>query len=130
MTPKEFKILCRSADAGEQAVAVLERVERQLASLAALKIKGAPPVWQEARRMELYEQRLRAQEVVATAISHKARLERIIRGAPDVQLMQILEMRCKRHFSWQQIAWRLGGGNTADAVRKRVTRYLQGVKLQ
>ncbi len=129
MTAKDLKELCRSVDAGEQAIAMLERVERQLASLAGLKTEGVPPAWLTARRMELYEMRLRAQNVVATSISHKAKLEKIIRSAPDAQLAQILEMRCKRHFSWQQIAWRLGGGNTADAVRKRTVRYLQGVRF-
>ena len=130
MTPKELKLLCHSAAAGEQAIAVLERVERQLVSLQQLRTEGVDPAWREARRMELYEQRLHAQKIVATSISHKSKLEAIIRSAPDVQLSQILEMRCKRQLSWQQIAWRLGGGNTADSVRKRTTRYLAGVRLE
>lgn len=47
----------------------------------------------------------------------------------DPRIRLILQYRHIRQLSWQQIAMRLGGGNTADGVRKAYSRFLNGRSL-
>lgn len=43
----------------------------------------------------------------------------------DALTRRIFELRYIGRYSWMQVARRLGGGNTAEAVRKRHNRYLK-----
>ena len=43
----------------------------------------------------------------------------------DALTRRIFELRYIDRYSWMQVAMRLGGGNTAEAVRKRHNRYLK-----
>ena len=43
----------------------------------------------------------------------------------DALTQRIFELRYIDRYSWMQVAMRLGGGNTAEAVRKRHNRYLK-----
>lgn len=52
------------------------------------------------------------------------RLSGFIDSVEDSQMRQILSMRYIGQCSWDQIAIHLGGGNTADGVRKAHDRYL------
>lgn len=49
----------------------------------------------------------------------------LIAGIDDVQTKRIIFLRFIKGLSWEQVAIKIGGGNTADGVRKRATRYIQ-----
>ncbi len=48
-----------------------------------------------------------------------------IEGIPDSATRLIFTLRYRQRMQWAQIAARIGGGNTADGVRKVHARYLQ-----
>lgn len=60
----------------------------------------------------------------------KRRIEDFIDDIPDSETRRIFRYRYivgKRRQSWQKIAVKIGGWNTADGVRKRHNRYLEKV---
>lgn len=60
----------------------------------------------------------------------KRRIEDFIDDIPDSETRRIFRYRYisgKRRWSWQRIAVKIGGGNTADGVRMIHNRYLEKV---
>lgn len=43
---------------------------------------------------------------------------------PDAHMRRILQLRYVQGLSWDEVAARIGGGNTEDSVRKAAGRYL------
>ena len=54
-----------------------------------------------------------------------AYLRRYIASIDDALTRRIFELRYIGRYSWAQVARKIGGGNTAEAVRKRHNRYLR-----
>lgn len=52
------------------------------------------------------------------------KIRQYLDGIDDSHLRRIFEYRYINGFNWQQIATRIGGGNSADAVRKQHNRFL------
>ncbi|MCC8065209.1 MAG: hypothetical protein LIO78_08360 [Clostridiales bacterium] len=61
-------------------------------------------------------------------IHERNRLERYIADIDDSLTRMIFRLRFVNGLSWQQVATSVGGGNTADGMRKRVKRYLEQEK--
>ncbi len=57
--------------------------------------------------------------------SVKQELEEEIETCDDCRIALILKLRFVDLLSWQQVANRIGGKNTADGVRKACDRYLR-----
>lgn len=55
----------------------------------------------------------------------RSRLERYIRSVEDYNVRLIMQYRFVDFMTWQQVARRVGGRNTADSVRKLCERYLK-----
>ena len=62
---------------------------------------------------------------VKQSIIEYNRLNRYITNVPDAQIRMIISLRYINGLSWQQIASSIGGGNTADSVRKKHDRFLK-----
>jgi hypothetical protein len=58
-------------------------------------------------------------------IHERQRLERYIAAVPDSLTRKIMTLRFVEGQSWNQVAAHIGGGNSTDAVKKRVYRYLE-----
>lgn len=56
------------------------------------------------------------------------RLSRYIASVGDSLTRQILALRYIDGLSWLQVANRIGGGNTADSVKKQCYRFLEKEK--
>ena len=54
-----------------------------------------------------------------------SRLIRYINSVDDSLMRQILTYRYINGFNWTQVAMHIGGGNTADSVKKACYRFLQ-----
>lgn len=52
------------------------------------------------------------------------RLNRFINTIDDSQMRMIFSLRYINGLNWLQIAFSIGGGNTADSVRKAHDRFL------
>lgn len=60
-----------------------------------------------------------------TAVAEYNRLMRYIAGVNDSVIRQILSARYVDGLSWQAVANKIGGNNTADSVRMAINRFLQ-----
>lgn len=58
-------------------------------------------------------------------IAERDRLETYIAVIEDSLTRQAFVLRFVDGLSWQAVAYRIGGGNTADGIRKRCQRYVQ-----
>lgn len=58
-------------------------------------------------------------------IYEQSRLERYIADIPDSLTRQIFALRFINGLNWVQVAMNVGGGNTSEAVRSKVYRYLK-----
>lgn len=84
----------------------------------------------------------RIADIIASYVDEQNKLQRLIAKRQreelnamsyisdicDSQLRSIFLMRFLKGYSWTKISNEIGGGNTADSVRKQVTRYLQSKK--
>lgn len=59
------------------------------------------------------------------AVVEYNRLTCFIAGVEDSLIRQILRFRYIDMFSWNEVAKRVGGNNTADGVRKIAERFVQ-----
>ncbi len=84
---------------------VNNKIERQAVAIVTL--------WEKLNRQK------------AKCIEEKLRLETYIETIPDSQTRQIFVLRFVDGLSWRQVAFKVGGGNTDDSVRKVCFRYLQ-----
>ena len=57
-------------------------------------------------------------------LDKRAEIEEFINTIDDSLTRQIIALRYINDFPWQQIACSIGGGNTADGVRKQHDRFL------
>ncbi len=75
-----------------------------------------------AKELELEEL---IEHKIMRCIGEQIKLEKYIEDIPDSYMRQIFTMRFIYNFSWLKISMKLGGGNTEDAVRVAVRRYIQ-----
>lgn len=52
-------------------------------------------------------------------------IEEYINSIDDSQMRRMIKYKYIEELSWQQVAERMGGGNTADGCRKALDRYLK-----
>ncbi len=128
MTGREMRALSRAAGAAESAQWALSKVVHLLAAADALRDLGAEREWAAAYRAGLMERAKAAKATLALCEAGQKRFEDILSSCPDPQTEQILRLKYQRHFSWRNVALRVGGGNTEDSVRKRAERYLKPLK--
>lgn len=65
------------------------------------------------------------EKAIQQKIEQSIKINAFILDVDDAQLRQIMFLRFVKQMSWQCIANRIGGGNTADGVRKRCNRYIR-----
>lgn len=58
-------------------------------------------------------------------IAERDRLEAYIAAIDDSLTRQAFKLRFMDGLSWRAVAYRIGGGNTADGIRKRCQRYVR-----
>lgn len=108
----------------------LERMEEK-STIKGKQITGIPSGGsRETSKVE--EQVIRREEIKKKiaeqqnkAEKEQARLLEYITGIEDSLLRQIIQYRFVELKSWKEVAWRIGGDNTAESVRKTVQRFLK-----
>ncbi len=113
----------------------IEQEKRRLQELeaaatdTAVKISGLPHVGGISDKTAIAAQIADCRGVVEAKIQRSMveynRLNRYIANVPDSLTRQIMALRFVNGMSWNQVAMRVGGGNTADGVRMLVNRYLK-----
>lgn len=95
----------------------------------AAKITGMPHVSGNSRSIENYailiaEQSSMIDLKIQQMLIEYNRLNRYIAEVEDSLMRQILSLRYVNGLTWEQVAAHVGGGNTADCVKKSCYRYL------
>ena len=65
------------------------------------------------------------EDKLARCLAEQYRLEEYISTIPDSLTRQIFTHRFIGHLSWAAVAMRVGGGSTADGVKKICYRYIE-----
>lgn len=116
----------------------IERVEMILDELTAKaepkirQIDGMPfqnannitdPTGDLAVEIDYYLEELRAYKV--RILRKKAEVELWLNDLDDILLKQIIHLRCVELKQWEDIAIKVGGGNTADSCRMYYNRHIK-----
>ena len=84
---------------------------------------GSDKVGNAATAIVEYTQML--ENAIQEKIEQSIKINAYILDIEDAQLRQIMFLRFVKRLSWQTIATRIGGGNTADGVRMKCNRYVR-----
>lgn len=129
MTTQQMKQLVNTAQSYERSLIWLEKVTKLEAHIKEMQRLGVEDEWLQEQTNELKLQRARMQHLRVTGQLAHERLEQIMGQITNDYIYQILS----RHFllkqTWGQIALAIGGGNSADGVRKTAVRYLAKIPL-
>ncbi len=79
----------------------------------------------EQRAVAIAGLRTGIEEKQARCIQERQRLEAYIAGIDDSLTRQIFTLRFIDGLTWEQVAVKIGGGNTPEGVKKRFYRYLK-----
>lgn len=83
-------------------------------------------VGENATAIAMYETLL--QDAIIRRTEQEKKIFEYILKIDDAQLRRIMYLRFIELKTWQQIANKIGGHNTADGVRKRCNRYVRKIK--
>ena len=75
---------------------------------------------------EIAELKREIEDLAAQEDRELLRLCRYITGVQDAYMQRLLRLRFLDGMTWRQVAYRAGGGNTEDGVRKAVFRFVNG----
>jgi len=105
---------------------VLDSVKgsRQDGTIGNIRIEGFPVVSRDEKikrlnryRTQLYNSKMRATEMVSE-------VEQYINSIEDCRIRRAIRFKFVDKLTWVATAKKLGGGNTADGVRKMVERFI------
>ncbi len=129
MTTKQMKQLVATAQSYERSLIWLEKVTKLEAHIKEMERLGVEDEWLKQQTNELKLQRARMQHLRVTGQLAHERLEQIMGEITNEYIYQILSRHFLLNQTWGQIALAIGGGNSADGVRKTAVRYLAKIQL-
>ena len=124
VTTKEMKALVALARGYERATLLMEKVTRLQNKRRELESLGADARWLAEMDGEIARQKQQVSHLMDSSRDAHLKLQKIMGEIEDEYIYQLLSRHYLGSQSWVQIARTVGGGNTADAVRKTATRYL------
>ncbi len=92
------------------------------------KIEGFPYPEYHRQRSLLLLRRKSLNEIQHKIDEQLAAVEQCINSVEDSRMRRILTYRYIDEMSWQQVAWKIGGRNTANGIRMSVDRYLNNIR--
>ena len=110
----------------------LEELEQAAGAPSSSHLTGMPhaPNRNDSKVERLAAEIVDLQAIIAArqiqCIHERARLERWISTIPDSLTRQVFQYRFVDGLAWEQVAQRIGGGNTMEGVKKRCYRHLHG----
>ena len=124
MTTKEMKELVSLARCYERGELLMEKAAALSEHLSDLEKMGADTLYLKQKEKELQRTLSRARTLTEQAYEAHRKLEEIMGNIRDEYVYRLLSAHYLSGRSWEKIARSVGGGNTADAVRKTAVRYL------
>jgi len=129
---QEAKDLRRRIDATRRQLLALEnggtvfdtvRGTRKDGTIGGIRVEGFPDREYRYRQAALRRYLERLENTEARLLSLLEEAEGVIDQIPDSFMRRIVRLRVMDDLSWQQVARAMGGGNTADSVRKAFDRF-------
>ena len=88
------------------------------------KIEGFPVVAYERARAALSKNIQRIEDKYTELLELQNNVEEYIDSINDSRMRRIVRMRFIDKLTWNQVACRIGGGNTEDSVKKAFYRFI------
>ena len=88
-------------------------------------IEGFPYPRYHREKSRLILRKKRLSEIEEKLDEKISEIEEYINSIDDSQMRRMIKYKYIEELSWQQVAERMGGGNTADGCRMAVDRYLK-----
>lgn len=79
----------------------------------------------QALAFALASQEKAVAEIKAIAAGKEAEIKEYIQGISDPYMKTLFDLRFMCAYSWKEVAYMIGGGNTSDSVRMACYRYLK-----
>ena len=129
MTLKELSKLYYLNKLIERDTLRLQELEAQL-SPGSMNLSGMPRNPSPKNMMEeivplLIEVQARLREEQAEYIRERMVLDEYLRTIPDYQIRLILTLRFVDLMTWRQIAFKVGGNNNEESVKKQAYRFIK-----
>lgn len=88
-------------------------------------IEGFPYPRYHREKSRLILRKKRWSEIEEKLDKQISEIEEYLNSIDDSQMRRMIKYKYIEELSWQQVAERMGGGNTADGCRMAVDRYLK-----
>lgn len=145
-TKKEEAELCEKIERLEIRIAKLEKRIAEIkegdtvkdkvrggeGGLQSFVIEGIPIVEYDDKKTELQIKKrllIRQKDLLAVLqlelLRQENEIEKFLQGISDSQIRRIVRLRVLSGFSWNEVAMKIGGGNTEDGVRICFERFLK-----
>lgn len=130
MTKKELTELYYISREIEMWRVELERIRAAQTDLKSPSPNGMPrngegkdPIGEKVVRIVEAEKEL--QQLIGELEEKKRRAQRYIVTIDDSLIRQIITYRCLSLMTWEEVAAKVGGSNSADSVRKQFDRFFE-----
>ncbi len=89
------------------------------------KIEGFPYPEYSKKKTLLYSRKATLANLEMELMETVNQIEEFISSVDDSRMRRIINLRFIEKLSWQQVASRIGGGNTDETVRKAFYRFME-----
>lgn len=104
--------------------AVVDKVRGGLGGIQSFKIEGFPYPEYSRKKTLLYNRKAILSELEMEITERLNEVEQFIKSVQDSHLRRIITYRVVEGLSWNEVADKIGGGNTEDSVRKAFDRFM------
>lgn len=109
----------------EKEGAVCDKVMGGEGGLQPFKIEGFPYPEYSRKKTLLYSRKATLTSLEMELLETLNQVEEFIASVDDSRMRRIINLRFIENLSWQQVAKRIGGGNTDETVRKAFYRFME-----
>lgn len=104
---------------------VVDKVRGGIGGLQSFKIEGFPYPEYSRKKTLLYARKATLSELEMELLETLNEVETFIASVEDSHMRRIISLRVVDGLSWNKVAYRIGGGNTDDSVRKAFDRFME-----
>lgn len=114
----------------EKGGTVIDSVSGGLGGTQHFKIEGFPIGEYTRKKNLLLSRQLVLLNLNIQILEMTTEIEKFICGINDSFIRRIIDLRVMRGLSWNDVAAKMGYGNTEDSIKKAYYRYVDGQNLQ
>ena len=114
----------KQIDKIESEGAVIDKVSGGTGGMQHFRIEGFPYPEYSRKKTLLYNRKAILSELEMEITERLNEVEQFIKSVQDSHLRRIITYRVVEGLSWNEVAYKIGGGNTEDSVRKAFERFM------